>query len=47
MSTSPSHLLVKADLFRAPVADGVAPQTRILDYPRQPVRPADALVRLP
>jgi len=44
MSTSPSHLMVDADLFRAPATDGVAPQTRILDYPRQPVRPADAIV---
>jgi MYXO-CTERM domain-containing protein len=43
--TTASHVIAKADLFRAPATDSIAPNTQIVGYPTQVVRPADSLVR--
>jgi MYXO-CTERM domain-containing protein len=46
VQTTPSHAVVRADLFRAPVDDTVAPDTSITQFPQTVVRPSEATLRV-
>lgn len=45
LSSTPSHLLAKADLFRAPATDSNAPDTRITSMPSGALNPRTARLR--
>jgi hypothetical protein len=46
MDNNEAYMSVQADLFRIPDEDPGAPETTILDYPRQLVSPAEAIVQV-
>jgi hypothetical protein len=46
VKTTPSFVMVKADLFRAPAGDTGAPTTSIVDKPVGPARPSEAKIKV-